>query len=188
MGMRIHVVGLPGSGKTTLARRLAEHLHLEHIELDALMHLPGWTPRPDEDFRRVVGERLEAGRWVVDGNYGLVRPLVWAKVDVVIWLDLPRRVVFPALVARSFRRVWTREELWNGNQERWTGLFAPRKEDNLLLWAMHKWPQHQELYGRLQVCPPRPGVEVVRLRARWQVDALVEEAVRRWGDEGPCHK
>ncbi|MBT8194426.1 MAG: AAA family ATPase [Acidimicrobiia bacterium] len=35
---RIAVVGPPGSGKTTVARELADRLHLPHIELDSIFH------------------------------------------------------------------------------------------------------------------------------------------------------
>ena len=38
--MRIVVIGTPGAGKTTLARRIAGQLELPHIELDAI----NWQP------------------------------------------------------------------------------------------------------------------------------------------------
>ncbi|HEY9878873.1 MAG TPA: AAA family ATPase, partial [Leptolyngbyaceae cyanobacterium] len=33
---RVAVVGAPGSGKTTLARQIAQKLQIPHVELDAL--------------------------------------------------------------------------------------------------------------------------------------------------------
>jgi len=179
--MRIHVVGLSGSGKTTLARRLSAALGIEHIELDGIHHQAGWTPLPPDAFRQAVRQRLDQPSWVVDGNYQAVRPLVWERVDTIVWLDLRRRVVFPALVARSLRRGWSQEELWNGNRENPWSLLSPRKEENLLLWAAHKWPRYQSFYGKVQLRPPRPGVEVLRIRERWQIDELIDCAAARWG-------
>ena len=86
---RISVVGTSGSGKTTLARRLAAILNVPNIELDALHWGPCWTPRPLEQFRADVGAAVAKDRWVVDGNYAVVRPLVWARPTAIVWLDLP---------------------------------------------------------------------------------------------------
>lgn len=44
-GPRIIVIGTSGAGKTTLAGRIAARLGIEHVEIDALYHGPGWTPR-----------------------------------------------------------------------------------------------------------------------------------------------
>ena len=57
---RIAVVGSSGAGKTTVARQLADRFDLEHIELDAIFHQPGWEPLPDDQFiERVTGAWME---------------------------------------------------------------------------------------------------------------------------------
>ena len=38
-------MGVSGAGKTTLAARLGRLLDVPHVEIDALFHGPGWTPR-----------------------------------------------------------------------------------------------------------------------------------------------
>jgi DNA-binding CsgD family transcriptional regulator len=55
---RIAVVGVTGSGKTTLARELSRRLALPHVELDALYWGPGWMPAPRALFRERVSEAL----------------------------------------------------------------------------------------------------------------------------------
>ena len=52
--MRVVVIGIGGSGKTTFAGRLAVQLGVPHVELDSLYWLPGWTIRDHEDFREAV--------------------------------------------------------------------------------------------------------------------------------------
>ena len=87
-----------------------------------------------------VRELVAGERWVVDGNYGSrVQDLVWDAADTVVWLDLPRRAILPRLAARTLRRMWNREELWNGNRERWSNLFDPRPDRNILIWM---WTRH----------------------------------------------
>ncbi|MCP4308495.1 MAG: AAA family ATPase, partial [bacterium] len=65
---RVSVVGNSGSGKTTIAKEIAERLGCDHIELDAIHHLPDWTPIEREEMRRIVTKRTETESWVVDGN------------------------------------------------------------------------------------------------------------------------
>ena len=58
VGRRIAVWGPTGSGKTTVARELANRLGLPAVELDALFHRPNWQPTPDDDFRAKVEQVL----------------------------------------------------------------------------------------------------------------------------------
>ena len=54
LGRRIVIWGVTGSGKTTLARELAERLGVPHIQLDAIFWKPNWVETPDEEFRAKV--------------------------------------------------------------------------------------------------------------------------------------
>ena len=59
---RILVIGSPGAGKSTLARRLAERLDLPLIHLDREYFGPGWTMPSKEEWRvRVSGARGSSG-------------------------------------------------------------------------------------------------------------------------------
>lgn len=122
---RIVVVGTTGTGKTTMAQRLADRLRLPHVELDALHWGPNWTEAPREIFRARVTGALHGDAWVVDGNYGKVRDLVWSRADTVIWLDYPLWLILWRLASRTTRRVIARETLWNGNRETLRGAFVP---------------------------------------------------------------
>lgn len=92
---------------------------MPYVELDAFMHQPGWQPRPDEEFMKVVERATSRPAWVVDGNYRrfVIEGLVWKRADTVVWIDLPRRTVMRQVIVRTVRRAVTREELWNGNRE-----------------------------------------------------------------------
>jgi adenylate kinase family enzyme len=73
---RVVVIGTSCAGKTAFARSLACALSFPHVELDALFWQPNWTPRPSEEFRKLVAQELSQGCWVTDGNYSVVRDLV----------------------------------------------------------------------------------------------------------------
>jgi adenylate kinase family enzyme len=72
---RINVIGTSCSGKTTLARAVAERLSLPYVELDALFWGRGWTPVPGATFRSLVQDAAAGQRWVIDGGYSPIRDL-----------------------------------------------------------------------------------------------------------------
>ena len=167
---RVSIVGQTGSGKTTLARRLAATLKLEHIELNAIHWQADWQPLPTETFRHRVAAALDHDAWVTDGNYSAVQDLVLAKADTVVWLDYPLFTVFKQLTPRTFRRVFLREELWNGNKERFWEQFLSR--DSLFLWALRTHKAKRERYTALMSDPAYDDLHFVHLRSRREL--------RRW--------
>ncbi len=144
---RIVVVGVSGSGKTAFARQLAELLGYPHLELDSLHWLPHWQEAPLEEFRARVAEKIAAEYWVCDGNYSKVRDLVWGRADTLVWLDYPLGLILWRLWRRTMRRVFLREELWNGNRESVRGAFCGR--ESLFVWAITSRPRHHRDYPRL---------------------------------------
>jgi adenylate kinase family enzyme len=133
------------SGKTTLGRELARRLDVPFLELDSLNHGPNWTEATPAELRERVEPVVAGAGWVIDGSYrSKLGDLVLESADVVVWLDLPRRVWFPRLVRRTVRRIVRREELWNGNHETFRGAFLSR--DSLLLFALRNYPRRRRLY------------------------------------------
>ena len=174
---RISIVGSPGAGKSTLARALSEGRGRDWIELDRLYHMPGWTPRDREELRADVAQRLQAPRWVVDGNYrSSVQDLVWAEAETVVWLDLPRRVVLPALLGRSLWRGALRQELWNGNRERLLNLAHPDPEENIFLWGVTRFARYRERYLEAMMDPRWAHLQFIRLRSRAEVASFLGAA------------
>ncbi len=173
IGQRINVVGVTGSGKTTLARQVAACLNVPHIELDALHWDPDWQEAPVELFRSRVSEALAAPAWTVDGNYSQARDIVWRRADTVVWLDFSLPIILVRLFKRTLRRVITQEELWNGNREDWRNAFFSR--ESLFLWAITTYSRRKREYPQLFKRPEYAHLTVVRLTgpratARWLED------------------
>jgi adenylate kinase family enzyme len=156
-------VGSTGSGKTTFARELARRLGVLHIELDALHWDPGWVEAPLDVFRARVSEAVAAEGWVCDGNYSRVRDIVWSRVDTVVWLDYPFRVLAWRLLCRSVRRSAGSEELWNGNRESWRRSFLSR--DSVLLWLLRSYRRHRRDFDVAMSDPAYSSIRFVRLRS-----------------------
>jgi Shikimate kinase len=97
------IASASGNGKTTLGRELAARLGVPFVELDALVHGPGWVETPDEELRARVEPILAGDGWVVDGTYQRkLGTLVLDAADTVVWLDLPIRVWLRRLAVGRF--------------------------------------------------------------------------------------
>lgn len=130
----IAVIGTTGSGKTTLARHLSQRLNLPHIESDSHRFLPNWNTRSAEEFRAHISELTSQPRWIIDGNYSVLRDIVWTRADTLIWLDYPLHTTLWRLTRRTIKRIVTREDLWQtGNRETFTRVLSPN-ENSLFYW------------------------------------------------------
>ena len=165
---RVAVFGTTGSGKSWLAERLADRTGLRVVELDALFWGRDWQPATVDLFRhRVERETADEG-WIVVGNYGQVRDLVWRPADTLVWLDLPLPVVMGRLLRRTVRRAVTAEELWGtGNRETLANAFFSR--NSILLYALKTHRRNRERFAG--VCDALAGEKrVVRLRSRRDIE------------------
>jgi len=160
---RVSVVGNSGSGKSTLGRALAARLGVPYIELDSIYHQRDWTPLPSEEFVARVTEIASGAGWVIDGNYGAVRPLVWARADTVVWVDPPRRRVMRRILWRTVSRGVMRRQLWNGNRESLRNLFSRDEDVNVVLWAWRSHGKYRERYTAAAVDPAYEQLRFVRI-------------------------
>lgn len=179
VGMRrVSVVGNSGSGKSALARQVADRLGVPYIELDAIHHLPGWTPIDPGEFRALLDEITACDGWVIDGNYRtlVVDGPVWQRADTVAWLDLPRRVVMRQVIGRTVRRAITREELWNGNREPWANFVRWDPERNIIRWSWTQHRKYQERFGSAMSDVRYAHLDFVRLTSHAEADAWLAKA------------
>jgi adenylate kinase family enzyme len=172
---RIVVIGTTGSGKSRLAERLARQTGLRIIELDALYWGRDWQGASVELFRhRVERETRDDDGWIVVGNYGQVRDLVWPPADTLVWLDLPLSLVMWRLLRRTVWRATTKQKLWGtDNCESWRQAFFSRH--SILLWAWKTHRRNRERYARecdSLACEKR----IIRLKSTRDVERFVTAA------------
>lgn len=138
---RLVVIGTSGAGKTRAAQEIGRRLGVAVVELDSMYHRPGWESRPADEFRALVDGATAGDDWVVDGNYSVIRDIVWPRAQHVIWLDYSRPVVMRRVVRRTVRRVLSREMLWGVVSEPWSNLLSADPQRSIIAWA---WSTHHD--------------------------------------------
>ena len=89
MGKKIIIIGSPGSGKSTFARRLRGKTGLPLFYLDMLFHKPDRTTVSSEEFDEELKRIIEKDEWIIDGNYLRTLPLRFDMCTDVFFFDLP---------------------------------------------------------------------------------------------------
>jgi adenylate kinase family enzyme len=171
---RVVIVGVTGSGKSTLAEILARRFNMCYIELDALYWEPDWQAAALDLFRARVEKATQAEKWIVAGNYHIVRERVWSKAEAIIWLDYPLLTVLWQLTRRSFKRWWTQELLWGTNREPiWTH-FKLWSKESLYNWLFQTYWRRKREYPMLLSQPEYRHLKLLRFHHPKETERWLE--------------
>ena len=100
IGKKILVLGCPGSGKSSFARRLQEKTGLPLVHLDNIWWRPDRTHISREEFDRKLEEILQQPAWILDGDYSRTYEPRIRACDTVIWLDYGEDVCMQGILGR----------------------------------------------------------------------------------------
>lgn len=164
--MKILIFGIPGSGKTLLAHRMAEVLNLPIFHVDKHFFERGWLERDHDHFLEDVRSVLKTDRWIIDGNGMRTLEMRYKEADVVIYCRLSRLLC----LYRVFYR--------------WISTLGKVKADgpegatNSVSWRLIKYLWNfSARYGELIEGLKRryPEVKFVEVRSRRQMRGLLSE-------------
>ncbi len=137
--MRLHIIGGPGSGKSFVARHLAEHYRIPVLDLDEIF----WDHKEKDYGTQADPEKRDAelsrfiknDNWIVEGVYYRWLTPSFQKADKIFVLTPPLWIRQVRITRRFFRRKLgldhSKKETFRGQIElmRWNQKYD---EDNLL--------------------------------------------------------
>lgn len=86
---KVIIIGCPGAGKSTFARKLKEKTGLPLFYLDMIWHKPDGTNISRDEFDRKIKGIMKKEQWILDGNYIRTLEMRLKECDTVFLLDYP---------------------------------------------------------------------------------------------------
>lgn len=154
--MKIALLGFSASGKSTLAKWLAETYQLPLLHLDTIQFTANWQDRPLEEGQAMVKEFMSQDSWVIDGNYRKFFQVErLEEADMIIFMNFPAYRALPRAIKRYIRFYGkTRSDMADDCIEK-------------LDWTFMKWilkdgrtPMIKDHYKSLQRTYPEKWIEL----------------------------
>lgn len=86
---KIIIIGCPGSGKSTFARKLRDITGITLYYLDMIWHKSDKSNVSREEFNARLNEILKSDSWIIDGNYIRTLEIRLRECDCVFLMDFP---------------------------------------------------------------------------------------------------
>jgi nucleoside-triphosphatase THEP1 len=98
---RILIIGAPGVGKTTYARKLGEKLQIQYIEVDRIYWKEKKGGKVNQEFESELLALTNKDEWIIEGLSKLTIPLIGHRITFVHFI----RIGYLKLLFRSIRRL-----------------------------------------------------------------------------------
>ncbi len=163
---RVVIIGSPGFGKTTFARKLAAKTGLPLIHLDMYYHNSNTKYYDNKEAWKVrVLEFSAQDSWIIDGNYGSTMAARFERADTIIYFDMPRRKAFYGIAKRQVQHInKKRVEMPDGWKEKPNWAFLK------YAWGFQK--KYKE--GTKQLLAQNKDKRIVIFKNRKQIDVYLK--------------
>ena len=100
---RVMIYGGSGSGKSTLAKKLGGITGLPVVHIDPMYWKLGWVQRDNAEIHAMILEAVVKTAWVFEGNHHATFPERIARVNHLIYLDLPTYLRLWRVISRVIK-------------------------------------------------------------------------------------
>ena len=161
---KVIVIGCPGAGKSTFARKLHDVWGIPLYYLDMIWHRPDRTNVSREEFDLRLREILQKESWIIDGNYLRTLEMRLRECDTVFLLDYPVEVCLEGARSRIGK---AREDMpW----------IETEFDEEFMQWILDfEKEQRPQIYALLEEY--REGKEVFIFRSREEEKAAMGQMI-----------
>jgi adenylate kinase family enzyme len=154
---RVLIIGSPGAGKTTFARKLHSLLSLPLYHLDYYYHDTSYGYYDKKlAWRKKVTELAAKPVWIIDGNYKSTFDVRFPRADAIVYLDYSRATTL-------YRAVTRRVKFHNRVREDMPPVWKEKFSLELLrfIWSYNKL-ERPRVYTLLNAQPRNKQVVVLK--------------------------
>ncbi len=101
---KVLIIGCPGSGKSTFARKLHKQVEIPLYHLDNLFWNADKTTVSSEVFKNRLDNILQQPSWIIDGNYLSTMEYRMQYCDTIFFLDYPTEVCIEGVRSRKGKK------------------------------------------------------------------------------------
>lgn len=163
---RIVIIGISGTGKSVVGRRLAEKTGLTLHHMDTIIWSPDWTETPVDRICAALAKISAGENWIVEGWIDIYSKVILQRSDVILYLDYPGWLAVCGAVRRWLKyRGKNRPEMPEGCAERFDLCFLR----NILL--RKERPHIEAILAEIQ------QMNIIRIRSRQEMEIVFPELV-----------
>lgn len=163
---KILIIGISGTGKTTLGRKLSELLKIPLVHYDKFVWDKNWTEIDPKIVEKKLEEEVKKDKWIIEGYIQPAGKIRLERADLVIYLDYSGwRAALGGLKRWWQHRGRTRSEMAAGCIEKFNWDYLK------VMWNRDERPEIEETIRGFEN-------KIVRLKNKKELNSFLKKFIK----------